>query len=71
MKQLHKHNDSIISIYNMSAADRTAYFEKYIVKLKKEDEAKKKLAEKAAKLKENQERNDGVISILKIMSFKF
>ncbi|HNP31911.1 MAG TPA: gliding motility protein [Flavobacterium sp.] len=52
-----QNNDSIISIYNMSAAERTAYFEKYIVKLKKEDEIKKKLAEKAAQLKENQERN--------------
>lgn len=54
-----QNNDSIISIYNMSASDRTAYFEKYIVKLKKEDEIKKKLAEKAAIIKENQERNAG------------
>lgn len=52
-------NDSIISVYNMSAADRTAYYEKYIVKLKKEDEERKKLAEKEAKIKENQARNGG------------
>lgn len=52
-------NDSIISLYKMSGNDRTAYFEKYIDKLKKEDEAKKKLAEKQAKIKENQERNAG------------
>jgi outer membrane protein assembly factor BamD (BamD/ComL family) len=52
-------NDSIISLYNMSGSDRTAYFDKYIVKLKKEDEAKRKLAEKLAKIKENQERNAG------------
>jgi hypothetical protein len=55
-------NDSIISLYNMSASDRTAYFEKHIAKLKKEDEAKKKLAEKLAKIKENQERNNGNIN---------
>src|SRR6218665_3455255 len=54
-------NDSIISLYTMSAADRTAYFEKYIVKLKKEDEIKKKLAEKEAQIKENQARNSGNI----------
>ncbi len=54
-------NDSIISLYNMSGSDRTAYFENYITKLKKEDEAKKKLAEKLAKIKENQERNSGNI----------
>ncbi len=52
-------NDSIISLYNMSGADRTAYFEKYITKLKKEDEIKQKLAEKEAKTKENIARNGG------------
>ena len=54
-------NDSIISLYNMSGADRTAYFEKYIAKLKKDDELKKKLADKLAIIKENQERNSGSI----------
>ena len=54
-------NDSIISLYKMSGSDRTAYFEKYIVKLKKEEEALKKAAEKAARIKENQDRNDGKI----------
>ena len=53
-----QNNDSIISLFNKSAADRTAYFEKYIVKLKKEEETQKKLAAKAAQLKENQNRND-------------
>ena len=56
-----QNNDSIISLFNKSAADRTAYFEKYIVKLKKEEETQKKLAAKAAQLKENQNRNDGKI----------
>ena len=52
-------NDSIISLYNMSASDRTTYFETYIAKLKKEDEAKKKLAEKEARIKENIAKNNG------------
>jgi hypothetical protein len=52
-------NDSIISLYTMSASDRTAYFDKYIIQLKKEDEIKKKLAEKQAKIKENIDRNSG------------
>ena len=54
-------NDSIISLYNMSGSERTAYFETYIAKLKKADEAQKKEEEKAARIKENQERNDGGI----------
>ena len=54
-------NDSIISLYKMSGSDRTAYFDTYIVKLKKEEEAQKKAAEKQAKIKENQERTDGKI----------
>lgn len=52
-------NDSIIKIYYMSGSERITYFEKYIVKLKKEEEIKKKLAEKEAKLKEIQARNNG------------
>ncbi|WP_293874387.1 gliding motility protein [Flavobacterium sp.] len=55
-------NDSIISIYNMSSSEKTVYFEKYIVKLKKEEEIKKKLAEKAAIIKVNQEKNNGDIN---------
>ena len=54
-------NDSIISLYSMSGADRTAYFEKHIDKLKKEEEIAQKLAEKEARIKENQERGDGKI----------
>ncbi|WP_293892536.1 gliding motility protein [Flavobacterium sp.] len=54
-------NDSIISLYKMSGSERTAYFETYIVKLKKEEEAQKKAAEKEARLKENQDRTDGKI----------
>lgn len=36
-------NDSIISVYGMSNFDRIAYFEKYILQLKKEDNLKKTL----------------------------
>jgi hypothetical protein len=54
-------NDSIISLYKMSDSERTTYFEKYIAKLKKEEEAQLKAAEKQALIKENQDRNDGKI----------
>ena len=56
-----QNNDSIISLFKMPSSERTAYFETYIAKLKKAEEAQKKIAEKAAKIKENQERNDGKI----------
>ena len=52
-------NDSVITLYNMSSSEKTAYFDKYIVKLKKEEEEKQKIAEKAAQIKENQARNSG------------
>lgn len=39
-------NDSLISVFNMSKLDRMAYYEKYILKLKKEDNLKKVLASK-------------------------
>ncbi len=52
-------NDSIISLFKMSGSERTAYFEKHIVELKKKEEAERKLAEKQAKIKENLERNSG------------
>ena len=55
-------NDSIISIYNMSSSEKTAYFDKYIVKLKKEEEIKQKLADKQAIIKVNQEKNNGDIN---------
>ena len=54
-------NDSIISLYNMTSSERTTYFETFIKKLKKEEEVQKKLADKAAVKKENQDRNDGKI----------
>jgi tetratricopeptide (TPR) repeat protein len=54
-------NDSIISLYKMSGSERTTYFEKHIAKLKKEEKAQLKAAEKEALIKENQDRNDGKI----------
>ena len=54
-------NDSIIALYKMSGSERTAYFEKHIAKLKKEEEAQLKAAEKEALIKENQDRKDGKI----------
>jgi tetratricopeptide (TPR) repeat protein len=54
-------NDSIIAIYKMSGSERITFFEKHIAKLKKEEEAQLKAAEKEALIKENQDRNDGKI----------
>jgi hypothetical protein len=54
-------NDSIISLYDMSSEGKVAYFEKHIEKIKKEEAAAQKLAEKEAQIKENQERNTGKI----------
>lgn len=54
-------NDSIISLFSMLDTDRISYFEKYIDKLKKVAEKQKIAAEKAAQIKENQDRNDGKI----------
>jgi hypothetical protein len=39
-------NDSVINVFKMSELDRIAYYEKYIFKLKKEDNLKKMLAAK-------------------------
>ncbi|WP_412464822.1 tetratricopeptide repeat protein [Flavobacterium mekongense] len=55
-------NDSIISLYKMSNEDKIAYFEKHIEKIKKEEAAALKLAEKEALIKENQERNSGNVA---------
>ncbi len=46
-------NDSIIKVYKMSEPEKIAYYENYIAKLKKEEEAKKLLLEKQAKEAQN------------------
>lgn len=52
-------NDSILSLSGMTAETRTAFFEKYIVDLKKHEESAKKLAAKNAQIAENKARNEG------------
>lgn len=52
-------NDSILSLSTMSADARTAFFEKYIVDLKKKEETAKKVAAKNAQIAENKARNEG------------
>lgn len=52
-------NDSVISVFNMSKLDRIAYFEKYILKLKKEDDLKKALAAKGDEKNKQKKPADG------------
>ena len=47
-------NDSIINIYFLSDKEKVTYYENYIIKLKKEEEAQKLLKEKQEKENENQ-----------------
>jgi hypothetical protein len=53
-------NDSILNVLGMTDAERIAYYESYIEKLKKEDELRKKEEEKLAKEKEAMEANAGL-----------
>jgi tetratricopeptide (TPR) repeat protein len=48
-----KTNDSILNVVAMSDADRVAYYETYIGKLKKSDEEKRLLAEKQKEIQKN------------------
>ncbi|WNM19690.1 type IX secretion system periplasmic lipoprotein PorW/SprE [Flavobacterium capsici] len=48
-------NDSIISLYKMSASEKVAYYEKYIDKLKIADAKQQKELEKQAQIKANSE----------------
>ena len=48
-----KTNDSILNVVAMSDANRIAYYEDYIVKLKKSDEEKRLLAEKQKEIQKN------------------
>lgn len=52
-----KRNDSILNVVSMSETDRILYFEDYIGKLKKSDEAKKILEEKQKEALANMDRN--------------
>lgn len=53
-----KHNDSILSLVAMNDAERTIFFEKYIEKLKKQDELKAKLAAEKAEKEANKKINN-------------
>ncbi|MBD3724421.1 MAG: tetratricopeptide repeat protein [Flavobacteriaceae bacterium] len=52
-----KQNDSILSIVAMTDEGRKTYFENYIVKLKKEDEKKAKIAAEKAEKEANKQAN--------------
>ena len=60
---LAKRNDSILNVVALNESDKIAYFEKYIVKLKEEDEIKRVLDEKRKEKLENIERNSTTSSI--------
>ncbi|WP_349238949.1 tetratricopeptide repeat protein [Flavobacterium yafengii] len=60
---LAKRNDSILNVVSLNESDKIAYFEKYIVKLKEEDEVKRVLEEKRKEKQENIERNSTTSSI--------
>lgn len=57
LETIAKTNDSIINVVSLSETDRISYFENYIDKLKKENEAKRILEEKRKAKQENIERN--------------
>ena len=59
---LAKRNDSILNVVAMNPADRMAYFEKHITKLKEEDEVKRLLEEKNKTKQENIARNNSTLS---------
>lgn len=56
-EEIAQRNDSILRIASLSPEGRENYFNEFIEKLKKEDKAKKELAEKEAKIKEQQAAN--------------
>lgn len=60
---LAKRNDSILNVVSLNESDKIAYFEKYIVKLKEQDEIKRVLDEKRKEKQENIERNSITSSI--------
>lgn len=63
LEAIAKTNDSILNVVALSETDRISYFENYISKLKKEDEAKKVLEEVLKKEQENRDRNSKTASI--------
>ena len=62
LEAIAKTNDSILNVVSLSETDRVLYFENYIGKLKKADEAKRILEEKQKAKQENIERNSKTAS---------
>ena len=60
---LAKRNDSILNVVALSPSDRTAYFENYITKLQKQDEAKRLQEEKNKAIQDNIARNSSSTGI--------
>ncbi|MFV8321844.1 tetratricopeptide repeat protein [Flavobacterium sp. LB3P21] len=60
---LAKRNDSILNVVALNESDKIAYFEKYILKLKEQDEINRVLDEKRKEKLENIERNSTISSI--------
>ncbi|MFV5684909.1 tetratricopeptide repeat protein [Flavobacterium sp. GB2R13] len=63
LEAIAKTNDSILHVVALSERERVSYFENYIDKLKKTDEAKRILEEKLKVKQENIERNTKTASI--------
>lgn len=63
LEAIAKTNDSILNVVALSETDRVLYFENYIDKLKKTDEAKRILEEKRKAKQENIERNTKTAAI--------
>ena len=63
LEAIAKTNDSILNLVALSETDRVLYFENYIDKLKKSDDAKRVLAEKLKAKQENIERNSKAVAV--------
>ena len=57
-----KRNDSILKVVTMNPSDKITYYEDYIIKLQKEDEAKRIVEEKNKEKQENINRNNAASS---------
>ena len=57
-----KRNDSILKVVAMNPSDKITYYEDYIIKLQKEDEAKRIVEEKNKEKQENINRNNAASS---------
>lgn len=65
---LAKRNDSILNVVAMNPTDRSTYYEKYITKIKEQDEVKRLLEEKNKAKQENMNRNNSITSMNAVSS---